>query len=134
MASLAFDEHSRINPSDLRLLRRIVRDRHHRATSATESIMRWSSVRAGEQKHIFPFVHQADTIFDTSLIYEISVLKIYAERYLQEVPREHPAFATASRLQQLIQLFISLYPDPVPPTSILREFIGKAGFESTDNY
>lgn len=134
MASLSFDEHSRINPSDLRLLRRIVRDRHHRATSAAETIMRWSSVRAGEQKHIFPFVQQADIIFDTSLIYEISVLKIYAERYLQEVPREHPAFATASRLYQLIQLFISLYPDPVPPTSILREFIGKSGFERPYDY
>lgn len=134
MASLSFDEHSRINPSDLRLLRRIVRDRHQRATSAAESIMRWSSVRAGEQKHIFPFVEKADVIFDTSLIYELSVLKIYAERYLLEIPREDPAFATGSRLQQLIQLFVSLYPDPVPPTSILREFIGKSGFEDPYNY
>lgn len=123
MASLALDEHSRINPSDLRLLRRIVRDRHQRATSAAENILRWTSVRAGEQEYIFPFVNQADVIFDSSLIYELAVLKIYAERYLLEVPRGHPAYATALRLLQLVQLFVSLYPDTVPPTSILREFV-----------
>jgi len=129
MASLALDEHSRINPSDLRLLRRIVRDRHCRATQTAETIMRWPSVRAGEQAHIFPFVSQADVIFDSSLIYELSVLKVYAERYLLEVPHHHPAYATAYRLQKLIGLLIALYPEHVPPTSILREFIGNSGFD-----
>jgi uridine kinase len=129
MASLSLDEHSRINPSDLRLLRRIVRDRHSRATNAADTIMRWPSVRAGEHAHIFPFVSQADVIFDTSLIYELSVLKVYAERYLLEVPHNHPAYATAYRLQKLIGMFVALYPDHVPPTSILREFIGNSGFD-----
>jgi len=129
MASLSLDEHSRVNPSDLRLLRRIVRDRHSRATNAADSILRWPSVREGEHKHIFPFVSQADLIFDTSLIYELSVLKVYAERYLLEVPHDHPAYATAYRLQKLIGLFVALYPDHVPPTSILREFIGNSGFD-----
>lgn len=129
MASLALDEHSRINPSDVRLLRRIVRDRHSRATNAAESIMRWPSVRRGEHRHIFPYVSQADVIFDTSLIYELSVLKVYAERYLLEVSRHSPAYATAYRLQKLIGMFVALYPDHVPPTSILREFIGNSGFD-----
>lgn len=129
MASLALDEHSRINPSDLRLLRRIVRDRHSRATNAAESIMRWPSVRSGEHRHIFPYVSQADVIFDTSLIYELSVLKVYAERYLLEVPHHSPAYSTAYRLQKLIGMFVALYPDHVPPTSILREFIGNSGFD-----
>lgn len=129
MASLSLDEHSRINPSDLRLLRRIVRDRHSRGADATETIRRWPSVRNGEHLHIFPHVNQADVIFDSSLIYEISVLKVYAERYLLEVPHDHPAYATAYRLHKLIGLFVALYPDQVPPTSILREFIGNSGFD-----
>lgn len=127
MVSLALDDNMRINPSDVRLLRRIVRDRHQRATSAADSILRWKSVRQGEQKYIFPFVKEADVIFDSALIYELGVLKIYAERYLLEVPRANPAFATASRLLQLLRLFVSLYPNAVPPTSILREFVHVSG-------
>ncbi|MBF2054218.1 MAG: cyclic nucleotide-binding domain-containing protein [Candidatus Sericytochromatia bacterium] len=127
MVSLALDSNMRINPSDLRLLRRIVRDRHQRATAAADSILRWKSVRQGEQKYIFPFVKEAHVIFDSALIYELGVLKIYAERYLLEVPRAHPAFATASRLLQLLRLFVSLYPNAVPPTSILREFVHVSG-------
>lgn len=128
-ASLPFDILSRVNPSDLRLLRRIVRDRRGRGCSAADNIMRWPSVRQGEQKYIFPFVEQADAIFDTSLIYEISVLKVFAERYLLEVPQSHPAYTTAFRLRQFIDNFVTIYPDHVPPTSILREFIGGSGFE-----
>lgn len=123
MASLALDEHARINPSDSRLLRRIVRDRYQRATTAAENILRWPSVRAGEQKWIFPYVDQADELFDSSLVYELEVLKVFAERYLLEVPRNHPAYATAHRLHQLIQPFVAIYPDHVPQNSLLREFI-----------
>lgn len=129
MSSLSFDPLSRVNPSDLRLIRRIVRDRHGRKTTAAESIARWPSVKRGEHEHIFPFIPQADVVFDTSLIYELSVLKVYAERYLLEVPRSDPAFATAVRLRQLIDRFVAIYPDHVPPTSILREFIGASSFE-----
>lgn len=129
MTSIPLDHLIRVNPSDLRLLRRIVRDRYQRGFSPEDNIMRWESVRKGERDHIFPFINQADAIFDTSLIYEISVLKVYAERYLLEVAENHPAFTTAFRLRQLIDNFIAIYPEHVPPTSILREFIGNSGFK-----
>lgn len=127
--ALPFDRLSRVSPTDLRLLRRIVRDRHGRGYSAAENIARWPSVLAGERKHIFPFQGEADAVFDTALIYEPSVLKVYAERYLLEVPPEHPSFATAVRLRHLVDRFVAIYPDHVPPTSIIREFIGGSGFE-----
>ncbi|MFN8674518.1 MAG: cyclic nucleotide-binding domain-containing protein [Candidatus Sericytochromatia bacterium] len=129
MYSLPFDSLSRINPSDLRLLRRIIRDRHTRNLKPEDNIMRWSSVKRGEKKHIFPYINEADSIFDTSLVYELAVLKVYGERYLLEVPASHPAYATAFRLRKLIENFIAIYPDHVPQTSILREFIGGSSFE-----
>jgi len=127
--TLPFDRLSRVSATDLRLLRRIVRDRHTRGYSAAENILRWPSVQAGERTHIFPFQDQADAVFDSALSYEVAVIKVYAERYLLEVPPEHPAFPTAIRLRHLIDRFVSIYPDHVPPTSILREFIGGSGFE-----
>ncbi len=127
--TLPFDRLTRVSATDLRLLRRIVRDRHHRGYSAADNILRWPSVQAGERAHIFPFQGEADAVFDSSLIYEPAVLKVYAERYLLEVPQSHPAFATAHRLRYLIDRFVSIYPDHVPPTSIIREFIGGSGFE-----
>lgn len=129
MTALPFDALTRINVSDIRLLRRIVRDRHTRGYNAAANIMRWPAVRAGEKKHIFPYLAQADAVFDSSLVYEISVIKVFADRYLLEVPQEHPAFVTAHRLRQLIDKLVTIYPDHVPPTSILREFIGDSGFE-----
>ncbi len=127
--TLGFDRLTRFSATDLRLLRRIVRDRHSRGYKAQDNIMRWPSVQAGEQRHIFPFQSEADAVFDTSLSYEPAVMKVYAERYLLEVPRTHPAYPTASRLRQLVDKFVAVYPDHVPPTSILREFIGGSGFE-----
>jgi uridine kinase len=127
--ALPFDAATRVNASDLRLLRRIVRDRHGRGTSPAANIMRWPSVRAGERKHIFPFLDRADAVFDSALVYEPSVIKVFADRYLLEVPEDHPAFITAHRLRRLIDRFVAIYPEHVPPTSILREFIGGSGFE-----
>lgn len=129
LAQLPFDRRTRVHASDVRLLRRIVRDRHGRAIDAASNILRWPSVRAGERKHIFPYQHHADAVFDSSLIYELSVLKVYAERYLLEVPQSHPAYPTAFRLLSLVDRFVAIYPDHVPPTSLLREFIGGSGFE-----
>ncbi|MCC6554122.1 MAG: cyclic nucleotide-binding domain-containing protein [Polyangiaceae bacterium] len=126
---LPFDRLSRVNVSDLRLLRRIVRDRHQRGINAAENIRRWPAVRAGERAHIFPFLGEADAVFDSALVYEPSVLKVFADRYLLEVPQDHPSFVTAHRLRLLLDRFITIYPDHVPPTSILREFIGGSGFE-----
>ena len=129
LVQLPFDQLSRVHASDVRLIRRIVRDRHSRGNIAADNIMRWGAVRAGERKHIFPFQHHADAVFDSSLIYELAVLKVFAERYLLEVPQGHPAYTTAFRLLQLVDRFVTIYPDHVPPTSILREFIGGSGFE-----
>lgn len=127
--SLAFDRLSVLAPEDVRLLRRLVRDRHQRNASAAETLTRWPSVRRGELLHIFPFLGNADVVFDSSLVYELSVLKTYAERYLLEVPPSHPGFTTAYRLRRLIDQFVAIHPDHVPPTSVIREFIGGSGFE-----
>ena len=122
------DEHNRLNTSDTRLIRRIVRDRHYRGYSAAQTISTWDSVRRGERKHIFPFQESADVIFDTSLIYEFSVLKIFAERYLLEVPRSNKSFAEAYRLRKFLSLFVPVLPGDVPQTSLMREFIGGSSF------
>ncbi len=127
--SLPFDRLTRVSTTDLRLLRRIVRDRHQRGYKAAENIARWPSVQAGERAHIFPFQHEADAVFDSALVYEPAVLKIFAERYLLEVPADHPAYPTAHRLRYLVDRFVSIHPEHVPPTSLLREFIGGSGFE-----
>ncbi len=129
MTTLPFDRLSRTSATDLRLLRRIVRDRYHRGYKAEENILRWPSVQRGERKHIFPFQPAADAVFDSALVYEPSVLKVYAERYLLEVPQSSPAYGTAWRLRMLIDRYVSIYPEHVPPTSIAREFIGGSGFE-----
>jgi uridine kinase len=129
LAQLPFDRLTRVHASDVRLIRRLVRDRHTRGSTAAANIIRWASVRAGERKHIFPYQHHADSVFDSSLIYELSVLKVFAERYLLEVPQSHPAYTTAFRLLGLLDRVVTIYPDHVPPTSILREFIGGSGFE-----
>jgi uridine kinase len=127
--TLPFDRLTRVSATDLRLLRRIVRDRHQRGYGAGDNILRWPSVQAGEREHIFPYQDEADAVFDSALIYEPAVLKVYAERYLLEVPQNHAAYATAHRLRYLVDRFVSIYPDHVPPTSLIREFIGGSGFE-----
>lgn len=126
--SLAFDRLSCLEPADVRLLRRVVRDRHRRGFAAVETLARWPSVRRAERLHIFPFQEEADVVFDSSLVYEVSVLRVYAERYLREVPRTAVDAASARRLRELLQLFVPIHPDHVPPTSLLREFIGGSGF------
>lgn len=129
LAQLPIDRLTRVHASDVRLLRRIVRDRHGRGHDAAATIRRWPSVRRGERLHIYPQQHHADAVFDSSLIYELSVLKVFAERYLLEVPEDGPAYATAFRLLRLLGPIVTIYPDHVPPTSILREFIGSGGYE-----
>jgi len=125
---LSIDEHNRLHTSDARLIRRLVRDRHYRGYSAAQTIDNWQSVRRGERKHIFPFQESANVIFDTSLIYEFSVLKIFAERYLLEVPRSHSAYAEAYRLREFLSIFVPVLPADIPQTSLIREFIGGSGF------
>jgi uridine kinase len=122
------DRLSAVVPEDVRLLRRIVRDRHRRGYTAQATIARWASVRRGEERDVLPYAADADFVFDTSLVYEVAVLRIYAERYLLEVPSSAPEFVTAHRLRQLLDRFVPITAEHVPPTSILREFIG-GGFD-----
>jgi uridine kinase len=125
---LPFDRLSCLEPSDLRLLRRIVRDRHQRGFPATDNLGRWPTVRRAERLAIFPHQENADAVFDSALVYEPSVLRVYAERYLLEVPHGHAELPAARRLRRLLESFVPIHPDSVPPTSILREFIGGSGF------
>lgn len=127
-SALPYDRFSLFEPADVRLIRRIVRDRRHRGCSAADNLRRWPSVRRGERLHIFPFHEYADAVFDSSLVYEVSVLRVYAERYLLEVPRSHPEYSAAHRLLRQLRPFVPIHPDHVPPTSLLREFIGGSGF------
>ena len=124
LTSLCLDEYNAFSPTDNRLLRRIVRDAAYRNTSADLTLALWKNVRKGEQKYIFPFEDEADEVFNSSLVYELSVLKKPAEALLATVPKTSPHFSRAARLAELLSYFEPLDPSPVPPTSIIREFIG----------
>ena len=128
LTQLCIDDHNRIRTSDARLLRRIVRDRKYRAYSAEKTILRWPKVRAGEEKHIFPFQERCDAMFNSALAYETAVLRNFAYRYLLEVAPDSPAQAKGYQLRRFLELFVPVWPDDVPATSILREFIGGSGF------
>ncbi len=129
LTQLILDDHNRIFTSDARLLRRIVRDRLFRGHPATRTLEMWGAVRRGEARGIFPFQEEADVIFNSALVYEPAVLRVFAERFLLEVPREHPTYTEAYRLLKFLAWFVPLFPDEVPHTSILREFIGGSAFE-----
>jgi uridine kinase len=128
LTQLRLDDHNRIFTSDARLLRRIVRDRLFRGHDTTRSLEMWGSVRKGEARGIFPFQERADVMFNSALVYEPAVLRVYAERFLLEVPREHPAYTEAFRLLKFLQWFVPVFEHDVPSTSILREFIGGSAF------
>ena len=128
LTQLTIDDHNRIFTSDARLLRRIVRDRLFRGHSAVRTLDMWESVRRGEARGIFPFQEQADIMFNSALVYEPAVLRIFAERFLFEVPREHPAYSEAYRLLRFLAWFVPIFQDDVPQTSLLREFIGGSAF------
>ena len=128
LTTLKIDNHNWISTSDNRLIRRIVRDYKYRRTSALESIRRWPSVRRGEEKWIFPFSEHADATFNSSLLFEIAVMKDYAMPLLREVPRNDPAYAQAYRLMKLLSYFESIPESQIPATSLLREFVGGSTF------
>lgn len=129
LTQLIIDERNRIFTSDARLLRRLVRDRRYRKTSAADTIARWPKVRAGEERWIFPHQEQADAMFNSTLLYESAVLQPFAWRYLMEVPRSHPSRVRAYELMQFLELFVPVFPDSIPANSVLREFIGGSGFQ-----
>ena len=126
---LNIDDDNRINLTDIRLLRRMVRDNRTRGYSPSKTLANWGEVRNGEEKYVFPYQDNADVIFNTFLAYELAVLKIYAEPLLHKVEEDDPEYLTAVRLIQLLDLVLPIPSDDVPSLSILREFIGKGYFE-----
>ena len=122
------DEHNRIPSSDGRLLRRIVRDAMTRGNDARETISRWDSVRKGEEDNIFPYQEYADVMFNSSLIYELAVLKQYVEPLLLGVSKDSPEYVEAKRLLKFLDYFVGIGNDNVPTNSLLREFIGGGCF------
>ena len=129
LSQLAIDDHNRLFTADGRLVRRIVRDRRYRGFTAERTLDLWEKVRRGEGRWIFPFQERADVMFNSALVYEPAVLKTYAERFLLQVPRTSATYAEAFRLLKGLSMFVSIFPDEVPQTSILREFIGGSGFD-----
>ncbi len=129
LTQLNVDEHNRIPTTDGRLLRRIVRDNRTRGTNARETIARWPSVRRGEENNIFPYQEEADVIFNSALLYELSVLKMYAEPLLFQVRREDKEYDEAVRLLKFLDYFLPMPSEEVPHNSILREFIGNSCFD-----
>lgn len=128
LTTLHIDDHNWISTTDNRLLRRIVRDHKYRHTSATETIRRWPSVRRGEEKWIFPYQENADATFNSSLLFELGVMKSYAEPLLRQVPHDVPEYSEASRLLQFLDCFDAVPADQIPSTSLLREFLGGSLF------
>ena len=128
LTTLAIDDHNWISPNDNRLLRRIVRDYRYRATSALDTIRRWPSVRRGEEKWIFPFQENADATFNSSLIFELGVMKEYAEPLLRQVPHNVREYSQAYRLLRFLEYFDPIPSEQIPHTSLLREFLGGSSF------
>ena len=124
LTQLNIDEHNRIPTTDGRLIRRIVRDARGRGASAERTISMWNSVRRGEDENIFPFQEKADAMFNSALVYELAILKQYAEPLLFSVPKESEAYIEAKRLLKFLDYFLGVSGEIVPTNSILREFIG----------
>lgn len=129
LTQISFDEQNYIPTTDNRLLRRMIRDAKYRGYSASKTIQRWPSVRHGEEKHIFPFQENADIIFNSALVYELAVLKRYANTLLKSVKENEPEYSEAVRLLIFISYFSSIPENEIPPTSVLREFLGGSSFD-----
>ncbi len=128
LTTLSIDDHNWVPTTDNRLLRRIIRDYKYRGVSATDTIKRWPSVRRGEEKWIFPFQENADAMFNSSLIFELGVMKEFADDILNGVPRDIREYAEAYRLRKLLSYFTPITDRLIPSTSLLREFLGGSSF------
>ena len=126
---LNIDNDNRISMTDLRLLRRIVRDNRTRGYSPSTTLNNWEDVRKGEEKYVFPYQDNANVMFNTSLAYELGVLKTYAEPLLYTVKADDPEYLTARRLLELLKCVLPISSESVPQISIIREFIGGSYFE-----
>jgi uridine kinase len=129
LTELNVDRHNRIPTTDGRLLRRIVRDARTRGTEAKDTIKMWSSVRNGEENYIFPFQEEADYMFNSASIYELAVLKLYAEPLLFSIPKDCPEYVEAKRLLKFFSYFLNIPDDAIPRNSISREFVGGSCFD-----
>ena len=128
LTTLAIDDHNWVPTTDNRLLRRIIRDSKYRGTSALDTLRRWPSVRRGEQRWIFPYQENADMMFNSSLLFELGVMKSYGEAVLAAVPNTVPEYAQAYRLRKFLSYFRPIPSEMIPPTSLLREFLGGSSF------
>ena len=128
LTALNIDDYNRISTTDSRILRRMLRDSKYRSHSATATLKMWPSVRNGEEKYIFPYQEDADVMFNSSLIYEIAILKTYVEPLLASVDRTEPEFSEAKRLYEFLGYFLPIEKDDIPINSIIREFIGGGCF------
>ncbi|MCM1448782.1 MAG: nucleoside kinase [Clostridiales bacterium] len=129
LTTLSIDDHNWVPTTDNRLLRRIIRDHKYRGTSAVATLKRWASVRRGEEKWIFPYQENADAMFNSSLIFELGVMKDYGEEILSRVPHDVPEYAEAYRLMKFLSYFEPIGDKLIPPTSLLREFLGGSSFK-----
>ena len=129
LTTILLDNHNYIPTTDNRLLRRIIRDYKYRNYSAEETIARWPSVREGEEKWIFPYQENADAMFNSALLFELAVLKDYVEPVLRKVPNRCPEYSEAHRLLRFLNYFVSVQDKELPPTSLLREFLGGSSFQ-----
>ena len=129
LTTISIDDHNWIPTTDNRLVRRIIRDYNYRGYSARDTIARWPSVRAGEDKWIFPYQENADAMFNSALLFEFAVLRGHVEPVLNSVPHNCPEFAEAYRLLKFIKYFTPLQDKEIPPTSLLREFLGGSSFK-----
>ena len=129
LTSIKLDYHNYIPTSDNRLLRRMLRDYKYRGYSAVETIQRWPDVQAGEEKWIFPYQENADAMFNSSLLYEFAVLKWKVEPLLRSVPEKLPEYSEARRLLRFLDYVVPLQDDELPPTSVIREFLGGSSFK-----
>ena len=128
LTTISLDEHNWIPTSDNRLIRRIIRDYHYRGYSAKDTIARWPSVQKGEKKWIFPYQEEADVMFNSALLFELAVLKNYVEPILHQVPQNCSEYSEAHRLLRFLAYFNPILSNEVPPTSLLREFVGGSSF------
>ena len=129
LTTILLDNHNYIPTTDNRLLRRIIRDNKYRGVNARETIRRWPSVRAGENKWIFPFQENADAMFNSAMLFELAVIKSQAEPLLEQVPENCPEYAEAYRLLKFLRYIKPIPETQIPPTSLLREFLGGSSFE-----
>lgn len=128
LTTLAIDDHNWVSTTDTRLLRRIIRDYKYRGASALDTIRRWPSVRRGEEKWIFPYQENADSMFNSSLLFELGVMRDEADKVLRSVPNDVPEYAEAHRLRKFLGYFSPIPSTLIPPTSLLREFLGGSSF------